>query len=363
MKIALRILAVLLFFALSLPQGIGQKYSNEFLSIGVSAQAQGLGNAVVSRVNDATSGYWNPAGLANVNNDIGLQVGAMHAEWFAGIGKYDFLGIVLPLSTPNRRLGISVIRFGVDGIPNTLSLYDDEGNVNYDNIVEFSAADYAFLLSYGRRFQTNKGTLNVGGNVKVIHRVIGTFANSWGFGLDLGVQYHIDNWKFGLMARDVTSTFNIWRITFTEEEKNVLIREGNELPDISSMEVTRPQFQLGAGYLFEWNKVTLYPELDFIVTTDGQRNTLITGDPFSIDPAFGIEAGYNNLIYLRAGVNQFQQELDFDRGEFWSMRPSLGVGLKLGSLAVDYAYTDLGDSQNRYSHVISLLLDFKPKGK
>ena len=61
-----------------------QKYSNEFLSIGVGARAQALGNAVVAGISDVTAGVWNPAGLANFNADQSLQLGAMHSEWFGG---------------------------------------------------------------------------------------------------------------------------------------------------------------------------------------------------------------------------------------------------------------------------------------
>lgn len=37
------------------------KYSNDFLSIGVGAEASAMANAVVAGVNDVTAGYWNPA--------------------------------------------------------------------------------------------------------------------------------------------------------------------------------------------------------------------------------------------------------------------------------------------------------------
>ncbi len=57
-----------------------QKYSNEFLSIGVGARAQALGNAVIASVTDVSAGVWNPAGLADANAPDGLQLGAMHAE-------------------------------------------------------------------------------------------------------------------------------------------------------------------------------------------------------------------------------------------------------------------------------------------
>ena len=210
----------------------GQKYSNEFLSIGISARAQAMGNAVIASTTDVTAGYWNPAGLAATPAEEGLQIGAMHAEWFAGVGKYDYLGFSIPFANGKRRLGISAIRFGIDGIPNTLSLYDQFGNVNYDNIVEFSAADYAVFAGIGQQTSFLGGKLALGGNLKVIHRIIGSFANSWGFGLDLAARLETGSWRFGLLGRDISSTFNAWKVSFTDEEKAVLINTGNELPDI-----------------------------------------------------------------------------------------------------------------------------------
>ena len=40
-----------------------------------------------------------------------------------------------------------------------------------------------------------------------------TLHSAWGFGLDAGIQYHSENdWKFGIMARDITTTYNAWAI-------------------------------------------------------------------------------------------------------------------------------------------------------
>lgn len=355
-KGCLLLLTLILFVPLQ-----AQKYSNEFLSIGVGAKAQALGNAVVAGVDDVWAGVWNPAGLANLKRETGLQLGAMHSEWFGGVGKFDYLGFSLPLAKENRRIAFSLIRFGIDEIPNTLTLYDSDGAVNFDNITSFSAADYAFLVSYGQQKQLKNGDrLRLGGNVKVVHRRIGPFATAWGFGVDLGLQYDLKQWKLGLLAKDITTTFNAWSFNFTEEEKEALALTNNEIP-INSVEITKPQLILGVGRRFQLNKISLTPELDWIITTDGRRNTLLSADPISLDPAFGLEAGYNDFIYLRAGVNQFQQETDFEGKENLSTRPSLGIGLLLGSLSVDYAFTDLGDEQNTFSHVISISFNIKPK--
>jgi len=98
------LIAILLVIANS---SFSQKYSNEFLNIGVGARAQAMGNAFVASVDDVTAGFWNPAGLAGIDMKKGIQVGAMHAEWFGGVGKYDYLGAVIPFKDGKRALGIT----------------------------------------------------------------------------------------------------------------------------------------------------------------------------------------------------------------------------------------------------------------
>jgi len=191
--------------------------------------------------------------------------------------------------------------------------------------------------------------------------LIGQFANSWGFGVDLGAQYRKGNLRLGLNARDITTTFNAWSINFTEDEKVVLLETGNELPNIRSNEVTKPGFQVGAAYQIKVKSISLTPEVDAFISTDGQRNVLVTGDPISLDLGAGLEFGYKGSVFLRAGIDQFQKEKNFDGTETLLTRPSLGIGLKIASFRVDYAFTDLGDSRNTFSHVISLLLDLKKR--
>ena len=72
-----RIILLLMLFAKGTLAQVA-KYSNEFLSLGVGARAAGMGNAVLSSVDDATAAYWNPAGLMHIENN--LQIALMHNE-------------------------------------------------------------------------------------------------------------------------------------------------------------------------------------------------------------------------------------------------------------------------------------------
>ncbi|MEO7394566.1 MAG: hypothetical protein ABIU11_06450, partial [Chitinophagaceae bacterium] len=265
-----------------------RKYSNEFLNIGAGARGLAMGSAQVASVYDGTAGYWNPAGLVGVKDFP--QVNIMHAEYFAGIGKYDYASVAFPSAGNKRTIGITGLRFAVDDIMNTLFLVEPDGSLNYNNIQAFSSADYAFIFSFAQKFkETEKKNINFGLNAKVIHRSVGKFAKAWGFGLDAGLQIKADKWRFGVAARDVTTTFNAWSFTFTEKEKEILYLTKNEIP-VKSTELTAPRLILGVGRQFSLGKKSsLLAEANVDFTFDGQRNTVISTTGFSADPKLGLE--------------------------------------------------------------------------
>ena len=338
-----------------------RKYSNEFLSLGIGARALAMGNAQVASVSDVTSAYWNPAALVYTKND--LQLGMMHAEYFAGIAKYDYGGIVLPMENEKSFLGLTIIRFAIDDIPNTLFLVEPDGSINYNNISSFSAADYAFLFSYAQL--SNIEHLSWGANFKIVHRVVGDFARAWGFGLDASAQYRPGSWFFGAMLRDVTSTFNAWSFSFSDEEKEILSATDNLIPD-NSLEMTLPKLIIGAGY--EWvlkKNFHIRPELNFNIATDGKRNVLFNLKPFSFDPNIGLELAYKDVVSIRTGLNNYQKATsDFDNSTITTIQPNFGIGLKIKSITIDYALTDVGDlSQSMYSHIFSVFVDINKKNE
>ncbi|QXP61916.1 PorV/PorQ family protein [Olleya sp. HaHaR_3_96] len=324
------------------------------MNIGVDAAALGLSNATVARSNDVNSGYWNPAGLVHLEDN---QLALMHSSYFANIANYDYAAFAMPLDD-NSAFGISLIRFAVDDILDTTQLIDEQGNVNYDRISLFSTADYGLTFSYARDLPIEG--LSYGVNAKIIRRIIGDFASSWGFGLDAAIQFESkNNWKFGIMARDITTTFNAWTINEDEFAKvqNAVEGQNQDLPETT--EITIPKLQIGVAKLYRFHyDYTLEAELDLNVRFE-QNNDVISTTFASINPALGFEFGYVDMIYLRTGVGNFQNELQIDNSEDLTFQPSFGVGFKYKGIQVDYAFTDIGDqSVALYSNVFSLKLDF-----
>jgi len=182
------------------------------------------------------------------------------------------------------------------------------------------------------------------------------------------VQVFQNRWRFGLVARDLTTTFNAWSFNFTEKEKEVLYLTNNEIP-VKSTELTAPRLVLGIAHDFKVSdKVNLLAEANFDITFDGQRNTVISADPVSADPKMGLECNINNVFFLRAGINNFQRALadgdTLNQKKVWIYQPSAGAGFKVQHVTIDYAFTNLANQSNPlFTHVFSLHLELAGEGK
>ena len=355
-------------------KGFGQnatKYSNEFLQIGVGARSLGMGGAMIASANDVYAGYWNPAGLTKI--DKNSQVALMHASYFAGIANYDY-GAYATKTGNKSALGISMVRFGVDGIANTFDLIRN-GEIDYTRVTSFNTTDFAAIVSYAQEADI-KELRNIdfswGANMKIIHRKVGPFANAIGFGFDAAMRMENtkQNWALGVVVRDVTSTFNSWRYTFTDAQKDVLAATQNAIPK-NTLEITLPRIMGGFAKTWEKNNWMFLAELDANITLDGKRNTLVKTNLLSIDPYVGGEIGYNisdeNKVYFRTGLNNYQQYTNNNGKKVPSIMPNVGVGITLGKFTIDYALTNLsavaGSGPSLYSNVFSLKLAIDKDGR
>ena len=347
---------LLLFLFTELIYGqVLRNYSNEFLNIGVDAAAFGMGKAVIASSNDVNSIYWNPAGLVNVEDYEGAL---MHAEYFQGIGKYDYASFAKPINEEST-FAVALIRFGVDDILNTTELIDSQGNINYDNISLFSAADYAFNLAYARKLPI-KG-FDVGFNGKIVHRMIGDFASSWGFGLDAAIQFQTDSeWKFGLMLRDITTTFNAWAIDEEEFAKIQNSIPGENQAEPETLELTKPKAQFGVAKSFPvFRDFNILTEIDLNMRF-AQTNDLISTSFLSIDPAIGFQIDYINMVFLRAGINNLQNYTNFNGTSSTSIEPNFGVGFRYKGIQIDYALANIGGASGTlFSNIFSVKVDFR----
>jgi len=264
------------------------KFVNEFLNIGVGARAHGMSGSVVATIDDGTAGYWNTAGLTQIETP--LEVNAMHANWFGGIANYDYLSITKKLKGERAAAaGISVIRMGIDNIP--------------------------------KRF------------------------------------------SYGISARDITTTWNTWTFNLTDEEKDVFRDTGNEVP-LSSTESTLPRLIFGAAFHTKEDKISYLAEANLNVSTNGTRAGVFSGRNLSIDPSIGVEIGYAERVYVRAGIGNIQSVLnpDIEGNRSLEFQPNVGLGLSLGLIKIDYALTNIGSvSGVLVSHIFSVKLGFKAK--
>ncbi|GBD86556.1 hypothetical protein BMS3Abin03_00476 [bacterium BMS3Abin03] len=328
--------AALLFSASSLnfSQTVISKYAGEFMSIGIGGRPLGMGGAFVGIANDVTAGYYNPAGLANINYP---QISLMHSEQFGNLVNYDYAAVGIPFGQ-DMSFGLSIMRLGVDGIPDTRNalidgqtgvLINDINNIyarlDYSRITEFSNQDWAIYLTFSKR-QTDK--FYWGANVKIIKRDIAEFSAT-GVGFDVGAYYMpIQNLSLGANLQDATTTLIAW--------------------NTGRNELVSPTLKVGGAYMITgFLGGYIMPVLDFDVRFENRRfASNFNLGPVSFDMHAGVEVNIENLVYLRGGYNDIKQF-------------TIGAGVKLPKLNIDYSFARFSESEvDRLpdSHRISLIL-------
>jgi hypothetical protein len=301
------------------------KYAGEFMAIGVGGRALGMGGAHVALVNDATAEYWNPGALARIDYPEAV---IMHEERFGSLINYDFAGVAIPYG-PDVSLGLSVLRLGVDGIPDTRNawvdnngngVFDNSDRLDYDKITYFNSTDWALYFTYAKR--SSSGLL-YGANVKLIRRTLAD-QSATGIGFDVGAVYSpVANLSLGVNAQDVTTTLVAW--------------------STGRNELVSPTLKLGVAYSIDLLGGHLTPAVDIDARFENRHFASIASvGPVSLDPHAGLEFDYKSTVALRVGYNDVKQL-------------SVGAGLHLHMLDVDYSFAKFAaDESLGNTHRISI---------
>lgn len=211
MMIRYLLLSCLGLFALAGPADAASAYAGERLALGADARALALGSAYVALAEGATAGYWNPAGLAALDE---RQLHLTHDERF-GLVDGDFVALGLP-RTRLGNLAFSLLRVGVPDIPFT-ALQDPSLPIGPDNrpvlLSAETSSDYALYLSGGRRIHRR---LELGTSLKLLYSSVSSY-HAYGFGLDAGLRLRL-GWGLALAAnlRDLTTTPLFWNTETTD---------------------------------------------------------------------------------------------------------------------------------------------------
>jgi len=281
----------------------------------------------VGMVDDSTATYWNPAGLTGIKDfeimlaEEGSETAALGLGTNAVASDYFFLsgGMTLP---GVGSLGLSVMRFGDGGIPETVPCSTCPGGFNQTNT--FSTDDTGVFVSYGRSVAR---WLDLGATVKAlfggtngltVQSSVGISgdANYSYFGLDLGAILKFGAFTPALMG--LTLGLNL----------QDLINSGVKWSDTpsNSTESVSTNPKTGLAYKMPF---------DFLKQNYLDVNLAVDLDPTLYAPAmvlhYGAEVWYKEVLAFRGGFMQFTDSAQ-------STEPSLGASVRIYTLQVDYAY-------------------------
>ncbi len=312
--------------------------SGTFLEIPVGAAAVGFGGAFVSRADNATALYWNPAGAANLTRN---ELVVSHTNWIAET-KFEYGSFVLPLAGFGT-IGLSYTQLSMDDML-VRTIDNPEGTGEY-----FSAGDLAVGVSYARPL-TDRFSIGITG--KYIQESI-WHMNATAFAMDVGTLFRTDLFGGMVIGASLTNFGTSMSLNGRDARQFIRIdpsKQGStdQIPtDIEMDSWNLPlSFQLGVSTNVVRNEsYRLTVAADALHPSDNTESMNI-----------GMEAAFQENIMLRAGYNS----LFLTEGEGGL---SLGLGVSSHGIwssdavvLVDYAYRDFGRLEG--IHVLSIGLRF-----
>jgi hypothetical protein len=285
----------------------------QFLEIPVGARAEAMAGAVVGYIDDASSIFWNPAGLVKVNN---IEVFFSHMDWFT-LFDHNAAAIVYNVKDVGA-FGASLIIFNTSEMEITTE-FEPNGTGRF-----FDAGDMVIGVSYAR-YLTDR--FSVGLTAKYIHQQIWNETAS-GFAFDIGTQYRIDFQNLTI-AMSMTNFGGDLRFDGPDLDVNY---DRSDLYPPTRITPARLQtedyplplnFQVGIGFdVFQADFVKMRGAIAATHPNDNSERVL-----------FGGEFSFFDRFYMRGGY-----KFNFDDQEFAF---GAGVNVPFAGSAVyfDYSYS------------------------
>jgi hypothetical protein len=297
----------------------------QFLKLDVDARVVGMGGANAAITRGAMSLYYNPAGIANMDEN---SLAFSYTDWIADI-KYNYLAYSRPISGVGN-VGIHLAVLTMDDMERT-TLEEPDGTGEM-----FGANSWVVGISNAHQL-TNRFSLGV--TCKYIRESISELSsNSVAF--DFGTIYYtgfrtlriaMSTRNFGMDAKfsgtELETTLDQDDDPTTQPVEVRLNTESHPLP---------LTFRLGIAYDFEFGESS-----NLLATFDGY-NTRDRGQQGSV----GFEYSWQDRLAIRAGYKIRTDEEGIAAGAGYQFDiPGFGM------LGINYAWADLGrlESAHRFS--------------
>ena len=281
-----------------------------FLNIGVSARAVGMGESVVALNQDASSVYYNPAIIAQLED---TEVSMSQVKWPADI-NYDYFSVTHRIF--NRHyVGINGGILHMNPMAETTEFHPD-GTGNY-----FSFQDRFLGLTYGAKMTDR---FSFGLTIKHVSENLAGYKMSAAL-MDVGTFY----WTGYRSLRFCASLSNFGKQVSPDGSYNKRILDqgsGAEIQQITEYEKFSPptQFRIGAAI------DPLNPKGN-LLTVSLQLNHPVDNAEYIVT---GFEYSYLKTLYIRFGhkFNKYEEDITYGMGLNFPVGPI--------KLRIDYGYAN-----------------------
>lgn len=282
------------------------------LSVAVGARSLGMGGVCLSLSANPLGAAANPAGLADLS---AFTFSSLYGR-LMNITNYLVLALVEP--TEAGTFAFTYLRSGIDDVlwPVTVG-----GGHRPDTLTSVAYIDSQYVLSYAHSLEIGQlGRVAGGLNWKFLNQLVGP-ASASGMEADLGLIYSPVDWlSFGLAAKNfLPSSLGYYDWNGTKQG----------IPPTASG---------GANVRFFNGRLLFGGDIDIKTLPGYQRRYRFGGEGWVLE----------DLLCLRAGLDQSQAV----SGKQNNL--TLGLGLKLGDLTIDYAYHTYYNEPGWATHYVSL---------